>query len=264
MIEEGKSAQTVKNALNVLKPILNTAVKDGAIMVSPAANITSPKIPPSTAARYETAETIIAFASTLDKDSELLVLFSAFTGLRAGECGALRVKDLNLLGGSLMVRESLSEVHGKECFNLPKNNQMRSVALPPFLRDRLVVSLEERKVASDPEALVFVSPKGGLLRHSNFYSRTFKPAIEAFGLKDFRFHDLRHSCAAMLVADGAHPRAIMERFGHSSITVTLDTYGHLLPGLDEALTDGLEEQFQKAVSRDPRPVGGLSQIRQSA
>ena len=68
----------------------------------------------------------------------------------------------------------------------------------------------------------------------------------------------------MLIADGAHPRAIMERLGHSSITVTLNTYGHLFPGLDEALTDGLEEQFQKAVSGDSRPVGGQSHIGRSA
>ena len=65
-------------------------------------------------------------------------------------------------------------------------------------------------------------------------------------------------------ADGAHPRAIMERLGHSSITVTLNTYGHLFPSLDEALTDGLEEQFQRAVSSDMRPVRGLSHIERSA
>jgi integrase len=260
MVEENKSAQTIKNALNVLKPILNTAVKDGAIMVSPAANITSPKIPPSKVARFETAEIVAAFAATLDKDAELLVLFSAFTGLRAGECGALRVRDLNLLRGSLTVRESLSEVHGKVIFTSPKNHHMRSVALPPFLRDRLVVSLEGRKVAADPTALVFVSNEGDILRHSNFYNRTFKPAVEAFGLKGFRFHDLRHTCAAMLIADGAHPRAIMERLGHSSITVTLNTYGHLFPGLDEALTDGLEEQFQRAVSGDSRGKAFLASL----
>ena len=71
-----------------------TSLDSGAIMVSPAANITSPKIPPSKAARFETAETIISFAATLDKDAELLVLFSAFTGLRAGECGGTSGKGL--------------------------------------------------------------------------------------------------------------------------------------------------------------------------
>ena len=55
-----------------------------------------------------------------------------------------------------------------------------------------------------------------------------------------RFHDLRHTFAGFLIAEGAHPRAIMERMGHSSITVTLNTYGHLLPGLEERLTEALD------------------------
>ena len=64
---------------------------------------------------------------------------------------------------------------------------------------------------------------------------------------------------AMLIQQGAHPRAIMERLGRSSIKVTLDTYGHLFPALDEALTEGLDEQFQTAISNDARPARGLSE-----
>lgn len=59
-----------------------------------------------------------------------------------------------------------------------------------------------------------------------------------------RFHDLRHTYAAMLIAQQAHPRAIMERMGHSTITVTLDNYGHLFPKLDEALDDALDDVYQ--------------------
>jgi integrase len=65
--------------------------------------------------------------------------------------------------------------------------------------------------------------------------------VVATGLPSaLRFHHLRHTCAALLIAHWAHPRAIMERLGHSSITVTIDTYGHLFPALDEALSEGLE------------------------
>jgi integrase-like protein len=63
-----------------------------------------------------------------------------------------------------------------------------------------------------------------------------------------RFHDLRHTCAALLIAEGAHPRAIMERLGHSSITVTLNTYGHLFPSVDEALTDRLDRVFHASLA----------------
>ena len=66
-----------------------------------------------------------------------------------------------------------------------------------------------------------------------------------------RFHDLRHTCAALLIAQGAHPKAIMERLGHSSIQVTLDRYGHVFSSLDEALTDGLEATYRASMEAVP-------------
>jgi hypothetical protein len=60
------------------------------------------------------------------------------------------------------------------------------------------------------------------------------------------FHDLRHTYAALLIAEGAHPRAMMERLGHSSVTVTLNTYGHLMPGLEERLTEALDDTYRAA------------------
>ena len=80
----------------------------------------------------------------------------------------------------------------------------------------------------------------------------------ALGLETLRFHDLRHATAAFLIAAGAHPGAIMERLGHSSITVTIDTYGHLLRSLDDELTDALEARFQSTPRDDLRGVCGAA------
>ena len=264
MAEAQKSPQTIKNALNVLRPILGAAVRDGALLKNPVDDVKSSGVRLSSRARFESAETIVALAETMDDASGLHVLFAAFTGLRAGECAALRVSDLDLLRSRVTVRESVSEVHGRIVFTTTKNHSARSVAIPRFLCERLATHLELRGVARDPKGMVFTSPDGSVLRHSNYYRRVFKPAVKAFGLDGFRFHDLRHTCAAMLIQQGAHPRAIMERLGHSSIKVTLDTYGHLFPALDEALTEGLDEQFQNAISNDARPARGLSELPLSA
>jgi len=70
-------------------------------------------------------------------------------------------------------------------------------------------------------------------------------------------HDLRHTAAALLIAEGAHPKAIMERLGHSSIEVTLDRYGHLLPGLDEFLADKLDGTY-RAAARGTRQADVVS------
>lgn len=150
-----------------------------------------------------------------------------------------------LLRCSVDVRESYAEVHGALVLGPTKTYARRSVALPRFRCDDLGAYLAGRDVS--PDAHVFTSPDGARLRQSNFYRRTFKPGVVAAGLPaKLRFHDLRHTSAALLIAQGAHPRALMERLGHSSVTVSLDRYGRLLPLLDEALTGGLEDTFRAA------------------
>jgi integrase len=119
------------------------------------------------------------------------------------------------------------------------------VRLPGFLCQQLGAHLADRP--HGPADLVFTAPTAGPLQHRTFYRRHFRRAVGAAGLPEaLRFHDLRHTAAALLTAQGAHPRAIMERLGHSSITISLNVYGHLFPNLDEALTDGLEATFRQA------------------
>jgi integrase len=109
----------------------------------------------------------------------------------------------------------------------------------------LIDELAQQVASSSPDDFVWRSPQGGPFRYSNWFKRHFKPALIQAGLPErTRFHDLRHSYAAMLIGQGAHPRAIMERMGHSTITVTLDTYGHLLPKIDAALDDAMDVVYQ--------------------
>ena len=94
----------------------------------------------------------------------------------------------------------------------------------------------------DVDDYVFRASAGGPLRWHNFYGKHFKPAVLRAGLpKGTRFHDLRHTAAAIMITANAHPRAIMERLGHSTINVTLGTYGHLLPSVDQELTKRLND-----------------------
>jgi integrase len=95
------------------------------------------------------------------------------------------------------------------------------------------------------DGYVFSSPRGGPLRR-NFYRRQFLTAVAQAGFAPLRFHDLRHTAASIAIANGAHPKEIQERLGHSTIRVTFDRYGHLFPTLDERLRDGLEETYRDA------------------
>ena len=114
--------------------------------------------------------------------------------------------------------------------------------------------LAEHLTRHDPDALVFTAPGGGgarpesnpgPVRHELFVRRVFRPAVRA-ALPDkpaLRWHDLRHTCAALLVAAGRHPLEIKTRLGHASITTTMDRYGWLFPSAEAALADALDATY---------------------
>jgi integrase len=118
--------------------------------------------------------------------------------------------------------------------------------------------------AVQASGLAFPGPKGQPLRRSNF-RRVWAKATGRAGLDGLRFHELRHTAAALAIAQGAHPLAVKERLGHSSITVTMDTYGGLFPRLEEAIGDGLDQVFREAAAgplRDQR--GTVASLPRSA
>jgi integrase len=248
----GAGPRTVRNVYRVLSGIMRAAVVSRRIPSSPCVGVTLPR-----AANREMVvlapDQIADLAAELDDVSAALVTFAAYTGLRWGEIAALRVGRVNLLRPSVDVLESATEAGQGIRFVNPKNGRTRTVSLP-----RSLASLLEPHVAGrESGELVFPARNGGPMRHGQFYTRVFRPAVARAGLDQrLRFHDLRHTCAALLIAQGAHPRAIMERLGHSSITVTMDTYGHLLPSLDDALSAGLDSALLGARAAYLRPERG--------
>jgi integrase len=178
---------------------------------------------------------------------------------------------VDLLHGLLNVERGLKDVSGKLIFGPTKTAKARRVGLPKFLIAMFSEHLDA--LEGGPDALVFRSPDGGPLRHGNFYGRYFKPTVrrrfcagceakvgdddktcpecegndltyvlppEKHGL---RFHDLRHTCASLLIATDAHPKAIQEHLGHRDIQTTFNVYGHLLPSAQEALAAALDAAF---------------------
>jgi integrase len=244
----GYSASTIRGIFAALRLIMATAVADGLIKVSPCAGV---RLPP--AVRREmvclTPEQVAVLAAAIGRPYDMVVTFAAYTGLRAGEIGALRVRRLDLLRGTVDVAEALKDHHGRMVMGPTKSKQRRTVPLPRFLCEEMASYLADRP--HGPDDLVFTAPDGGLLNHNNFYKRRFRPAVARAGLPDaLRFHDLRHTYVAILIAQGAHPKAIADRTGHSSPNVTMSTYAHLLPGLEAQLTERLDAVFRSACGVD--------------
>ncbi len=263
LIESGFSASTVRHAVGTLSRILNEAMATGALVANPCQRISLPRLPKDKVEPL-TLEQVKALAYAIEypeikpaghgavppgrhhfPEYGLLVRFAAFTGLRAAEVAGLKLKAIELDKGVVRVTETLSEVGGYLHTVPPKTYQARAVPLPEFLIEELRNHFNT--LGGDVDSYVFRSPQGAPLRWESFYSRHFKPAVRQAGLPEStRFHDLRHTYASILISQGAHPRAMMERLGHSSINVTLGTYGHLLPGLDEELTRKLNQAWSSS------------------
>ncbi len=254
----GLSASRIRQARQVLSSTLRAAVESGYLVANPALGVKTPRERPKEM-RFLTAEQVEDLAAAVSKPIDTLVYVLAYGGLRWGEAAALRRKRLDILGRRLHVTESLAEVNGNLHFGDTKTNQSRTVSLPRFLATRLGRHLGTH-VGPDPDSLVFTSPQGDPIRYSHFRPRIWLPALSATESvpDDLRIHELRHTAATLLIAQGAHPKAIQQHLGHSSITVTLDRYGHLFPGELDRLADRLDA-IRAAVldqsAASPRPEG---------
>jgi integrase len=122
------------------------------------------------------------------------------------------------------------------------------VSVPTFLQDELKAHLgRPLPGGTGPDAFIFTTPTGEAIRHNLFYKRVFAPAVRAaLHGRVFRFHDLRHTCAAWLIERGASITQIKLRLGHRSITTTIDIYGHLFPSAEPELADLLDAGYRGA------------------
>ncbi len=241
--ERGLSPSRLRQARHLLGMILGAAVENGAIARTPVVGIKVPR-DHRREMHFLSAEQVRALAFATPERHRALVLLLAYGGLRWGEAAALRRGRVNLLRGRVEVKEAVSETGAGLFYGATKTGEDRAVAIPSFLRDLLASHLEAY-VGPAPEALVFTTETGAALRSNNFRQRVWHPALKAAGLPEtVRIHDLRHTCATLLISQGAHAKAIQTHLGHATIAVTFDVYGHMLPDDQDALAAGLDAVYR--------------------
>ena len=179
-----------------------------------------------------------------------MVYVSGVLGLRWSEVVGLRVRSVDFLRRTVTVSETLAEVNGHPLVaDVKTKAARRTLGMPTELADMLAAHLV-RRGRPGPDELVFVAPDGGPLRASNFRQRVWRPAVEQAGLQGLTFHGLRHSAVGLMIELGTHIEAIKQRMGHSSIRVTSDVYGSVLPSVDDAVSAGLSEVFRNSRGAD--------------
>ncbi len=252
-LEAGASASAVRRRVIVLRTILEAAVAEGRIGRNPAARVTLPT-ERAREMRFLAPEHIAALADAVRPPHyRPLVLTAAYVGLRWGELAGLRVGNVDVLRRRIAVVEQLVEVGGRLSWGPPKTRAgRRTVTMPATIATMLGEHLGTEPVRSS--GLVFPTPSGRPLHRSNF-RKVWTRAVRESGIDvpGLTFHELRHTAAALAIAQGAHPLAIRDRLGHASITVTMDVYGGLFPSLDEAIADGLDEVLRDSLAASSRP-----------
>jgi len=246
--KEGKSKGTIQNCLVPLKAAYNVAIEDGLVTFNPASRL-GRLLKASGDKRQHlqplTSEEVVTVLKKVKEDYPALhpiLLCAVRTGLRMGELIGLQWGDLDFHGGFIEVRRAV--VMGKE--TTTKSHKIRRVDMSRQLHDELqrlkeIRQIEAMNSGTELPPWVFLSPEGVRWGERNLRRRWYR-CLEKAEIRTVRFHDLRHTYVSLLIRKGAHPKYIQEQAGHSSIQVTMDTYGHLFPSQNREWVNKLDEE----------------------
>lgn len=250
---ENLSARTVHHQYRVLSESLKYAVRQGYLGRNPAEFVDAPK-PRKTVMRSLTATEVAVLLESVTDHKYYPVIYTALnTGLRQAELLGLRWRDIDLDMASISVSRVLYWRHGVYEFIEPKTDRSsRSVRMTP----KLACYLREYKLQrealdkkSSLDSLVFGTSEGKPF-NPNVLSHEFARIVKRSGLPHCRFHDLRHTFASLMLQRGAKPKVISEALGHSSVAFTMDTYSHIMQGMQEDAMSLLDEVLPAGVSRN--------------
>lgn len=265
-LRKKQSPKTVQNVIRCLSSLLSHAAEDGLITINPA--LKPGKFLPKVSKRrginpFSREEVGIFLAKVKEQAPRYFPLFlcAARTGLRQGELLALQWGDLDFHGRFIAVQRN----YARRRICTPKSGESRRVDMSRELEQALKDLHVERQLEAaangwtEVPPWVFCHENGGLLDPDTLRKRVFHSLLKASGLRRIRFHDLRHTFASLLLQQGESPVYVKEQMGHSSIQVTVDLYGHLIPGGNKQAVDRLDGPVGKSESApQPHPEGNTA------
>lgn len=247
-LKEGLSPNTVRYIKALISGIMTHAMDDGLIAANPVSRLgrlikTKERKADVNALTREEARDFLDSLSKHYPRYHPFFLCALRTGMRLGELLALEWGDIDFRGGFIEVRRA----HVKGQITTPKNRKSRRVDMSPQLAEILKTLRTERKREAlakgwgEVPELVFVNKEGRIINSFNLRPRVFHRALEKAGLRRIRIHDLRHTFASLLIQQRESLVYVKEQLGHQSIQITVDTYGHLVPGANRQAVAQLDD-----------------------
>jgi integrase len=248
-MREGRlSPRTIQYMHSVLRAALNQAVRWRMVHYNAAAMVSTSRVTRREVPALTPANARLLLDAARGDRLEALYSVALALGLRQGEALGLKWDDINLETGVLRVRRASQRVphQGTQLVDTKTERSRRTLIMPPIvisaLRAHHARQALERLAAGERWInldLVFPSERGTLADGPNITHR-FHKLLKQAELPAMRFHDLRHACASLLLVQGVHPRVVMETLGHSQISLTMNTYSHVLPVLQREAADRME------------------------
>jgi integrase len=254
-LDTGLSPSTVHKMHAVLHKALAQAVKWHMVPRNVTEATDPPKPAPKEMRPLSTEEVHKLLEAAHGDRLEALYVLAVTTGMRRGELLALRWQDVDLENATISVRSTLTRDGGRYTIGEPKTKKSRrSVQLTASAVQALKRHLEHQlryiEILGDQyedRGLVFTTDTGSPINPSNLRQRSLASLLEKAGLPHIRFHDLRHTCATILLSKGVHPKFVQELLGHATIAITLDTYSHIMPGMGDATARAMEDALSSTI-----------------
>jgi len=255
-LKGGLSARTIRYHHALIHIALQTAVKWGLVGRNVADAVAPPKFKRSQMQIWNENEVNQFLEAVKDTEYHALFYTALFTGMRRSELLALRWQDIDFIYSQIYVSRSLHHLKdGSYVFTQPKSERSRrTIALPP---SAILVLNEYHKAKEADNLLLGMTLNDSDLVFSHYEGKPLRPNTITYawariaaraGVRVIRLHDARHTHASLMLKQGIHPKVVQERLGHASIQMTLDTYSHVAPGIQEAAAQSFDKLLNKSIS----------------
>ncbi len=256
MEKAGDSPSERAKTGSTLRMALRRAVRLRFLVYNPALDVPKPKVTKEEIHPLD-LDQVGKFLEAARRDRlYALYVLAVDSGMRQGELFALQWPDIDFDGPSVQIQRSLEEIDGQLRLKEVKTGKSRRrIDLSPFTVAVLNDHRQRMLAEGNATGPVFCDTEGKWLRKSNVTRRSFKPILRRAGLgAEVRFHDLRHTCATLLLMADENVKVVSERLGHASIQITLDTYSHVLPTMQKRAA----EKMHRILGYVPAPTAAIS------